>query len=125
MPRDPLISPIARYIKEQLAAKKRLEGRQWSQNHLARKSGLSAGGLSMILSGKVEPKAESLANIAKALDIDSKEILKVAGLIEKEDHTYDPILLESMKKIDKLPNYARNAAIALVKQVADSFETIV
>ena len=123
MPRDPP-SKIVRYIKDQLAAKKRLEGRQWSQNHLARKSGLSAGGLSMILSGKVEPKAETLTNIAKALGIDPKEILKVAGLIEKEEHTYDPILLDSLKRIDKLPKEARQAAIALIKQVADSFEVI-
>lgn len=117
MAREPPKSKIGKYIKQQLSVRRKRDG--WTQNELARRAKLSPSGLSLIINGQVEPKAETLKNIANALMIEPKEILKIAGLI-KEDHAYDPILLNSLKVIDNLPPSKRKLAIRLVKEIADT-----
>jgi transcriptional regulator with XRE-family HTH domain len=43
------------YLKKQIAARRRSEGRVWSQNELGRRAGISGGHVSMIINGKIEP----------------------------------------------------------------------
>ncbi len=122
------LSPLGQYIKEQVSIKRKKEGRPWSQNELARRAGISGGALSMIINGKVQPKAPTLIQIANALNIDSEPLLKVAGLlklagvIDQSEDKIHPTLLDSVKIINSLSGNDRQTAIELVKEVANAFK---
>lgn len=124
------LSPIGQYIKQQIATKRKREGRPWSQNELARRAGVSSGALSMIINGKVQPKAQTLIQIANALNIDSEPLLKMAGLLElagvidESETKIDPILLDSVRVIDGLSLNNRSAAIELVRGIAETFKNL-
>ena len=122
------LSPLGQYIKEQVNIKRKKEGRPWSQNELARRAGISSGALSMIINGKVQPKAPTLIQIANALGIDSEPLLKIAGLLElagvidQSEDKIHPTLLDSVKIINSLSGNDRQTAIELVKGVANAFK---
>lgn len=59
--------------------KQLLEERRWSQNELARRSGIVASYLSQIISGKIKnPRGDYVVAIAKALDITTDELYGLA-----------------------------------------------
>lgn len=61
-----------------------LKKRNWSQNELARRAGLTSGTISNIVTGRVEGSQETLKSIAKALRIPTELIFVEAGLLSRQ-----------------------------------------
>jgi transcriptional regulator with XRE-family HTH domain len=55
-----------------------------TQAELARKSGVSTGGISDILTGRRDPGATMARKIAEALEIPAEEAYRAAGLLSDE-----------------------------------------
>lgn len=60
---------------------KELEERGMSQAELSRKSGVSTGGISDIMTGRREPGDKTARKIAQALEIPAEEVYRAAGLL--------------------------------------------
>jgi transcriptional regulator with XRE-family HTH domain len=46
-------SHFGEYLKEQIATRRKSEGRVWTQNELGRRAGISGGHVSMLINGKI------------------------------------------------------------------------
>lgn len=77
-----------------------LEKRNWSQSELARRSGLSHGTVSNILSGTKGVGEASLNAIAKALHVPSEVLFRKAGLLpevpEKDEQIEELLYLYNL-----------------------------
>ena len=62
--------------------------REWSQNKLSRKAGLSRGEISRIVNGK-KPSFKVCAAIADALDLTHSHVLAKAGLMSESRNSAD------------------------------------
>lgn len=115
---------LGQYIKEQLRIKRKTEGRIWTQNELARRSGLSSGGLSMVINGKVEPTASTLKSIADALSCDVAPLLKLAGIIDNPEDL-DSSALKIAKRITNLPKTPRRYAVSTIESLLDTIYVLI
>ena len=80
-----------------------LRSRGWTMNELARRSNLSSGFVSQVLSGKKEPGAKFYQGIAEALDMTAEGIerLDQEGVIP-ESRKNDPVYLELLGLAQRL-----------------------
>lgn len=58
-----------------------LHARGWNQAELVRRSGMSSGTISRIITGGRNPGADAIANIAQALHLPAEEVMRHAGLL--------------------------------------------
>lgn len=58
-----------------------LEKRGWSQNELARRSGLTSGTISNTINGVYGADQSTLISIANALKVSKEEIFRAAGIL--------------------------------------------
>lgn len=99
------------YLREQISRRRREEGRVWTQNELARRSGISSGGISMIVNGKVLPDATTLKRIAKALRVSVEEVFEAAGVLPPSETELSADVLSLARELDDLPDAAKSHAL--------------
>lgn len=58
-----------------------LTKRGWSQADFARRSGLTTGGVSMLLNQTRKPSTDTLAIIAQVFNLPLEEVYRIAGLL--------------------------------------------
>jgi len=85
--------------------KEELDRRGWSQNELARRSGLTSMGVSHVLTMNRNPGLEFCTSIAKALGYSDVEVLRRAGLIRA------PV----EEQVESMAEMTFNEIMALVK----------
>jgi transcriptional regulator with XRE-family HTH domain len=61
-----------------------MQKRNWNQSDLSRKSGVSSGQISRLLSGNRNPTHESLISFAKAFNLPEENVFRAAGFIKKQ-----------------------------------------
>jgi transcriptional regulator with XRE-family HTH domain len=61
-----------------------LQKRDWSYNELARRAGLSSGGISLVMNEARKPGPELCLAIARALNKDPVTVFRLAGLLPPE-----------------------------------------
>lgn len=107
-----------KYIEDGLAA------RNWKQADLARKSGITTGYISQILSGIRSPGVDFCKAIAKAFNVSVDDVLVVAGLLETKAPPSD--VRERVKRqLDQLTEeqlkvVERTARALLAEQLLES-----
>lgn len=99
------------YLKGQIAARRKSEGRVWTQNELARRAGISGGHISMIVNGRVEADPPTLKKIAAALKVAPEEVYAAAGVLPPAEETLSGEVLALAREIDQLPEVARGHAV--------------
>jgi len=62
-----------------------LEDKGWTQGELGRRSGVSRGAISNIISKRRLPSPESCVNFAKAFNIPPETVLRMAGYLPEID----------------------------------------
>ena len=60
-----------------------LKKRDWTNAELARRSGLSEGGLGNVINGRRNPTPDTCRKIAKALKIPESEVFRRAGILHE------------------------------------------
>jgi transcriptional regulator with XRE-family HTH domain len=73
----------------------RLQENGWSYNELARRSGLSSGGVSIVMTQRQKPGVEFCRGVARALDEPPEKLFRLAGLLPHRadrDEKIDAIL---------------------------------
>lgn len=113
------------YLREQIARRRREEGRVWTQNELARRSGISSGGISMIVNGKVVPDAKSLKRIAKALKVSPEEIFEAAGVLPPSETELSAEVLDLAREIDDLPSEAKPFALRSMRSTLEAMYSMI
>lgn len=90
------------------------ERRGWTLNELARRSGLSSAGISMLSTGQRNPGFDACVAIARALGHPPEKVLRVAGLLPDTDPDSEPIkeILEILNQLlpgrrDQVLSFAR------------------
>ena len=71
-----------------------MKKRGWSQADLSRQTGMTTGGVSMLLNQTRKPSPETLLTLSKAFQIPPESIFRAAGLLPPE-----PQLTEGTKMI--------------------------
>lgn len=99
------------YLKAQIAARRKSEGRVWSQNELGRRAGISGGHVSMIIHGQMEPDASTLRKIARGLKVSVEEVYAAAGVLPPPEGELSGDVLALAREIEVLPDVARGLAI--------------
>lgn len=112
------LPPLGRLIRNRLLHLRKQEGDIWTQNRLAELSYVSSGGMSQIIQGKVEPKASTLKNIARALCVESLDIFRAAGIIESPVSVIDSELLHWARMINRLNPIYKKMGVEMVKTIA-------
>jgi transcriptional regulator with XRE-family HTH domain len=99
------------YLKKQIAARRRSEGRVWSQNELGRRAGISGGHVSMIINGKIEPDPVTVKKLAAALKVSPEEVFEAAGVLPPPEGELSGEVLALAREFEALPPVARVPAI--------------
>lgn len=105
------------YLKQQIAARRKSEGRVWTQNELARRAGLSGGHASMIINGLVEPDAKTLKSLARALKVAPEEVFTAAGVLPGVEGEVSGEVLELARALDALPESVKGHAIITTRSL--------
>ncbi len=95
----------------------RLENIGWSYNELARRAGLSSGGVSLVMTEARRPGPEFALGVARALRIPPERVFRKAGILppriiggeDKERKSELPDLYEALGDRD------RNTALAVIR----------
>ena len=106
-------------FSEWLAAE--LSQRGWHQAELVRRSGLSVGHVSRIITGQRLPGPDAIQGIARALKMPVEEVMRKAGLLPvPAGATADDLrsLAELYKKIEKLSGRDRQIVVDMVNRMA-------
>ena len=88
-----------------------MEERGWSNNELARRAGLSSGGVSLVLSGSRKPTHGFCVAVARALREPPEKVLRLAGLLPPlpsvEDKSYWELveLAKELTRVERLEIY--------------------
>lgn len=93
-----------------------LKERDWSQADLARYSGLTRGGVSNYINGRI-PDESALRKIAKALKLSPEEVFRRAGLLPPL--VEDPWAEKMNHKINQLTGQRRELAERLLDALLD------
>jgi transcriptional regulator with XRE-family HTH domain len=105
------------YLKRQIAARRKSEGRVWTQNELGRRAGISGGHTSMIINGLIEPDAATLKKIARALKVSDEEVFEAAGVLPAPEGELSGDVLALAREIDAVPEAARGRVIAATREM--------
>ncbi|NMC30718.1 MAG: helix-turn-helix transcriptional regulator [Pelolinea sp.] len=94
-----------------------LSKRGWSQADFARRSGMTTGGVSMLLNQTRKPSPDTLKIIAQVFDIPIETIFRIAGLlppvpestIQKDqlNYLYDNLGAEGQKELVNFAHWLR------------------
>ena len=93
-----------------------LKDRGWSQADLARKSGLTRGGVSNYINGRI-PDENALRKIAKAFKLPAEVVFRAAGVLPPT--TDDPWSENMNHKINQLTGVRREMAERLLNTLLD------
>lgn len=80
-----------------------MQAREMTQADLARKSGVSTGGISDLLTGRREPGVTIASKIAKGLDIPEEQVFRAAGILPNkpaDEEELEQIMYE-VRKMNK------------------------
>lgn len=102
--------------------------RSWSIKELSTRSRVSGGAISMTERGKSIPETETILKMARALELDEFNILRMMSE-EKGDHITAPALEPSAayiaRRLTELPEEEREAAIQVVLAVIDNIYNMI
>lgn len=100
-----------------------LANRQWSQSEFARRSQLSTGTISSLLSESRDAGPEIARKIAHALRVPERVVFFEAGLLtEDPGGTIDPITLDLVSMLENRSETEKRIALETVKAVLESFD---
>lgn len=90
-----------------------------SQADLARKSGMTRGGISLLLQGKTKPTPETIEKVSKALGVSVEEGYRAANLLRpvSERSQYEDELLFNANQMDE---DGRRHLIIISRALADA-----
>jgi transcriptional regulator with XRE-family HTH domain len=96
-----------------------LEQRAWSSSELARRAGISQSSVSNVLTGKQVPGLEFCKGVAKALDMQPEEMLRLAGHLPPMP---EPVVeeREAVRLLRALPGPMRGVALSLLRALGRS-----
>lgn len=83
--------------------KAEMEKRDWSQNELARRAGVTSGHMSLVMTGMREPGPELCRGLARALGIPETVVFVEAGLMSSPRNSTEITLLELYELMEELP----------------------
>jgi len=104
-----------------------VERRDWSYRELGRRSGISVGAISKVMTGSARPGLDFCVKVARAFGVPAHEVLELAGLIPPqritEEDRLDPLLREiiaAWPALDKRrKEFVRNAVDLMLEQMHD------
>ena len=88
----------------------------WSYNELARRAGLSSGGVSLVMTQRQRPGLEFCRGVARALDEAPERVLRLAGLLPRrseKDESIEQILFYYDQMTPHAQRHFRQIARAL------------
>lgn len=92
-----------------------LNKRGWSQSELGRRAGLSRATISVLISGRSQPKAETCLALARALNLPAETVLKAADLLpELPAPGGDPTIGEIADMLKRMTAEERQEILAYV-----------
>ncbi len=93
-----------------------LKARDWRQADLIKRSGISSGLLSQILSGQRRPGVGTCRAIAKAFGMKEIQVLEIAGLASDNDLTkFSPVVEAIAAMLDELSEADQEEIRAMVR----------
>jgi len=109
---------LAKFIVEQA----RILG--WSQNEVAKRSGMSSAAMSNIISKGVIPTPANCVRIAKALDVPPEVVLRLAGYVRLPESMDDEeaTLLSDFAKLDERAKRDVVAFVSVLKRALNERE---
>jgi transcriptional regulator with XRE-family HTH domain len=110
-------SHFGEYLKEQIATRRKSEGRVWTQNELGRRAGISGGHVSMLINGKIAADPPTLNKIARALKVSPEEVFEAAGVLPPPEGELSGDVLALAREVEALPAAARPLAIQAIRGV--------
>jgi transcriptional regulator with XRE-family HTH domain len=96
--------------------------RGWSQNELARRAGLSSGGMSLIMTQQRGVTAEVCQAIARALKDPEEEVFRHAGLLPDRP-SYDVRERRALFMFDQLSVAQQEHILELMRSMVEREET--
>jgi transcriptional regulator with XRE-family HTH domain len=102
---------------------KELDIRGWGYNELARRAGLSSGGVSHVMTGRQNPGYEFCIKVARAMGERPEHILRLAGLLpslppEVEEEQ------EAIQILRELSPQARTAALSMLRGLGGRAQSV-
>ncbi|MFZ1709742.1 MAG: helix-turn-helix domain-containing protein [Anaerolineae bacterium] len=94
-----------------------LNQRGWRQAELVRRSGLSVGHVSRIITSQRLPGSDAIQGIARAFKMPVEDVMRQAGLLPSSAINSQQALAELHKKIDKLSESDRQIILAMVNRI--------
>ena len=91
----------------------KLNDKNWSQNELARKAGVTSGVISLVMTG-TRPGIKVCKAIANAFGVSEETVLKLAGHLEKE-RGYDVERDELNSLFDTLPEEKKSDLLDIAR----------
>lgn len=98
--------------------KGRLREDGWSYNELARRAGLSSGGISIVMTQRQNPGVEFCRGVARALGEPPEKLFRLAGLLpprSENEEQVDEILFYYDKMTPQAQEHFRQIARALAQ----------
>ena len=98
--------------------KRRVRREGWSYNELARRAGLSSGGISIVMTRRQNAGVEFCLGVARALNEPPEKIFRLAGLLprrEDPDERIDEILFYFDQMTPQAQEHFRQIARALAE----------
>jgi len=87
---------LATWLNEQI------QDRGWTQNELARRVGITSGGMSQIMTRKILPSSDFCVAVAQALGVPPEQVFRLAGLLPQLPNQDDPTLPKLIELINRL-----------------------
>ncbi|MFZ1238020.1 MAG: helix-turn-helix transcriptional regulator [Anaerolineae bacterium] len=94
-----------------------LNRRNWNQLDLAKRAGISAAGISKLMSGDRQPGIDIIIGLSRALNVSTDDVLRYAGLLPTATANDRQASAELCKKIEKLSESDRQIISALVNRI--------
>ncbi len=91
-----------------------LKKRGWSQADLARRSGMTTGGISMLLTQTRKPSPDTLNILAKVFNYPPEKLFIIAGLLPKESEASSQ-KEELLYLFDQLPEKERSDLLKYIR----------
>jgi len=89
--------------------------RRWTQAELVRKTGLSRGGVSLLVNAMTRPNPETCIMIARAFNIPPDIPLKRAGYLEGRKDSASPTIDEANFKLELLPEKYQKLVVEYIE----------
>lgn len=93
--KDMVDSSFTNWIRDEMIK------RGWRQADVVRMTGITRGGLSLILNGQVRPAPQTLSQLAKAFGVSPDFLMRKVGYLPRQED-FDPMLKEANYKLSLL-----------------------